>query len=76
MVIVVMGVCSCGKTTVARLLASKLGVGFYDGDDFHPCCNVEKMRSAIPLDDEDRFGWLNKLSEECKRWEWTGGARH
>ena len=74
MVIVVMGVCSCGKTTVGRLLASKLGVGFYDGDDFHPYSNVEKMKSGAALNDEDRFSWLRQLAEKSKRWQAAGGA--
>ncbi|MCD6297809.1 MAG: gluconokinase, partial [Deltaproteobacteria bacterium] len=74
MIIVVMGVCSCGKTTVAKLLASKLGVGFYDGDDFHPGSNVEKMRSGAALNDGDRFGWLKQLAGQCRQWEQAGGA--
>ena len=33
MVVVVMGVTGCGKSTIGRLLARRLGVPFYDGDD-------------------------------------------
>ena len=34
---------------------------FYDGDDFHPQGNVEKMRAGIPLEDADRYSWLQRL---------------
>ena len=61
MIIILMGVSGCGKTTVGRLLAEELGWPFYDGDDFHPPANVEKMRAGIPLDDNDRDGWLTSL---------------
>jgi len=60
--IVVMGVSGCGKTTIGRALANDLGWPFYDGDDYHPSENVEKMRGGIPLNDEDRAGWLETLA--------------
>ena len=68
MVIVLMGVAASGKTTVGRMLAEELGWTFYDADDFHPRSNVEKMSSGVPLDDEDRGPWLERLRElivEC-----------
>lgn len=61
MVIVLMGVTGCGKTTVGKILANELGWHFYDADDFHPEENVEKMRQGIPLDDNDRMPWLQAL---------------
>jgi gluconokinase len=61
MVIVVMGVAASGKTTVGRLLAEDLGWTFYDADDFHPHSNVEKMKRGVPLTDEDRGPWLERL---------------
>lgn len=61
MVVVLMGVAGSGKTTVGRLLAQELGWPFYDADDFHPVENREKMRSGIPLSDEDRAPWLRAL---------------
>ena len=54
MVILVMGPAGAGKTTVGRALAEALGWSFFDGDDFHPPANVEKMHSGVPLTDEDR----------------------
>mgnify|MGYP001064635639 FL=1 len=60
-VIVVMGVAGAGKTTVGELLAEDLGWSFYDGDDYHPRANVEKMSRGISLNDEDRALWLDRL---------------
>lgn len=57
-VVVVMGVSGCGKTTVGQLLAERLGVDFAEGDAFHPPANVAKMASGQPLDDDDRYPWL------------------
>ena len=63
MVIVLMGVSGSGKTTVGRGLADELGWKFYDGDDFHPRANVEKMARGEPLDDDDRAPWLESLRD-------------
>ncbi len=61
MVIVLMGVAGVGKTTIGRRLSARLGWSFYEGDDFHPSENVEKMQQGIPLTDEDREPWLRAL---------------
>ncbi len=63
MLLLLMGVTASGKTTVGRLLADKLGWPFYDGDDFHPPANVEKMSHGIPLTDDDRAPWLARLHQ-------------
>jgi len=62
-VIGVMGVSGSGKTTLARGLAQRLGWPFLEGDEFHPAANVEKMARGIPLDDDDRWPWLERLGE-------------
>jgi gluconokinase len=62
MIVIVMGVSGCGKTTVGRLLSEQLGWPFYDGDDYHSPANIEKMSHGIPLTDEDRRGWLATLT--------------
>lgn len=59
---IVMGVSGCGKSTVGRLLAEKFEIPFFDGDDYHPKENVEKMSNGLPLNDEDRKGWLIRLN--------------
>jgi gluconokinase len=61
-VLVLMGVSGCGKSTVAGLLAGRLGWDFEEGDDLHPAANVDKMASGEPLDDEDRWPWLAKVA--------------
>ncbi len=66
-VIVVMGVSGCGKSTVARLLAERLGLAFAEGDAFHPERNVEKMKSGLALDDADRQGWLQALADHLRQ---------
>lgn len=68
MVIVLMGVTGSGKTTIGRLLSRELGWKYYDADDFHSPANIEKMRNAIPLTDDDRRPWLETLRDlirEC-----------
>ncbi len=56
-----MGVCGCGKSTIGQLLAEKLELPFYDGDDLHPASNIEKMKHGTPLNDQDRQPWLNSV---------------
>jgi carbohydrate kinase (thermoresistant glucokinase family) len=60
--IVVMGVSGCGKSSVGIALAEALGARFIDGDDLHPEANKAKMSAGIPLDDSDRWPWLELVS--------------
>ena len=62
MIVVLMGVSGSGKTTVGRLLSERLGWPLQDADDFHPPANIEKMRAGIPLTDDDRWPWLDRLN--------------
>jgi carbohydrate kinase (thermoresistant glucokinase family) len=62
-VLVLMGVSGCGKSTVAALLAGRLGWPFEEGDSLHPQANVDKMAAGHPLDDEDRWPWLEKVAD-------------
>ena len=71
---VIFGVSGCGKSTIGKLLADRLGVSFYDADDFHPQENIDKMSRGIALDDEDRKGWLDILSLNMEQWQKNGGG--
>ena len=61
-VLVVMGVSGTGKSTVAGLLAGWLGWDLEEGDDLHPAANVAKMHAGQPLDDDDRWPWLDRIA--------------
>jgi gluconokinase len=61
--VVVMGVSGTGKTTVAEQLVKQLGWPFAEGDTFHPAASVAKMHAGIPLDDDDRWPWLQALAD-------------
>ena len=65
MIVIIMGVSGCGKSTIGKKLAQKLGCSFLEGDDFHPTENITKMKKGIPLTDKDRLPWLKKISEKC-----------
>ncbi|QFR92802.1 gluconokinase [Streptomyces tsukubensis] len=60
-VVVVMGVAGTGKTTIGPLIAERLGVPYAEGDDFHPPANIAKMSAGTPLDDDDRWPWLDAI---------------
>ena len=63
---VVMGVASCGKTSVGEALAARLGASFTEGDRLHPKVNVEKMSAGVALTDEDRWPWLTQVGESLQ----------
>jgi gluconokinase len=67
MVVIIFGVSGAGKSVIGHLLAQEQGWRFYDADDFHPPANIDKMRQAIPLTDEDRQPWLTSLRELIQR---------
>lgn len=62
-IIVVMGVSGSGKSSVGRALAAALACPFLEGDAVHPPANVEKMRQGTPLEDADRWPWLDRIAE-------------
>lgn len=71
-IIVVMGVSGSGKTTVGKMLATKLGWQFFDGDEYHPLENIQKMSSGIPLTSADRMPWLDELRELIEELDCNG----
>ncbi|KAI3648722.1 hypothetical protein MP228_006576 [Amoeboaphelidium protococcarum] len=77
-----MGVSGTGKSTLAQLAVDKLGTDselvMIEGDDFHSEANVQKMRTGIPLEDDDRWPWLksigSKILENCEKVENLDGV--
>ena len=62
-VLVVMGVSGCGKSTVAGIVAGRLGWDLEEGDDLHPKANVAKMTAGTSLIDDDRWPWLERVAD-------------
>jgi gluconokinase len=73
-IIYIMGVSGSGKTTVGKKLAEKIGLPFFDADDFHSPANKQKMTAGIPLTDEDRQAWLNKMNQAAREQAKLSGA--
>lgn len=61
-ILVVMGVSGSGKTTIATLLAHRLGWPFEEGDSLHAQSSIDKMTAGNPLTDDDRAPWLEKVA--------------
>lgn len=65
--VVIMGVSGCGKSTLGQRLARLPGARYLEGDELHPRENIEKMSSGVPLEDEDRWPWFDRIIEAVKR---------
>ncbi|PTT63348.1 gluconokinase [Arthrobacter sp. HMWF013] len=61
--LVVMGVAGSGKSTIAAALSQQLGWACAEADEFHPEANISKMTQGIPLQDEDRWPWLQLIQD-------------
>lgn len=68
-----MGVSGCGKSTLGALLARELDCPFLEGDEFHDAQAVAKMRAGLPLDDNDRWPWLDRLGAAAAEALRSGG---
>ena len=73
--LVLMGVCGSGKSSVGQALARRLGWEFVEGDELHPDANVAKMASGQPLNDADRQGWLLALASCMRQAAQSGHSR-
>lgn len=62
-VLVVMGVSGSGKSTVGGMIAGAMGWDLQEGDDLHPQANIDKMATGHPLNDDDRWPWLDKIAQ-------------
>ena len=72
MIVILMGVSGVGKTTIGQILSGKLGWPLFDADEFHSAANIEKMRNGIPLEDADRWPWLDRMNAMLKDREGRG----
>jgi gluconokinase len=72
MIVVMMGVCGTGKTSVGKIVASRMGWTFIEGDDLHPVANREKMASGTPLTDADRWPWLDRITDRMRALDQAG----
>jgi gluconokinase len=61
--LVVMGVAGSGKSTIAAALSKHLGWACAEADEFHPQANIAKMSQGTPLQDEDRWPWLQEIQD-------------
>ena len=61
--VLIMGVSGCGKSTVGEKVAQRIGAVYLEGDELHPPGNIEKMSSGVPLQDEDRWPWFDRIIE-------------
>lgn len=67
MIVLVMGVSGCGKSTIGAALAAALGADFLEADTFHSPANIAKMKSGTPLNDADRWPWLDAIGAALDR---------
>jgi gluconokinase len=68
MILLLMGVSGCGKSSVAEELAALTGWTFVEGDEFHSAENRAKMSAGIALTDADRAPWLDALHKILANW--------
>ncbi|CCG83538.1 Thermoresistant gluconokinase [Taphrina deformans PYCC 5710] len=64
-IFVISGPSGCGKTTISQKISDIEQFKVIEGDELHPPANIEKMSNGQPLDDEDRWGWLNDVKDKA-----------
>ncbi|MBB1076238.1 gluconokinase [Rhodoferax sp. 4810] len=64
---VIMGVAGCGKSSLGSAVAQALQLPLVEGDDFHSPESRQKMSQGVPLTDDDRAGWLDRLAEQLRQ---------
>jgi len=74
MIVFIIGVSGCGKSTIAKMLSEATGIPYFDADDFHSKANVDKMSRGQALTDADRASWLETLSDHVQKWDKENGA--
>ena len=67
MVIIIMGVCGSGKSTIGEKLSEIMNFRFMEGDSFHSETNIKKMSMGEPLTEKEREPWLKSIRKEIDR---------
>jgi gluconokinase len=62
MIVILAGVAGSGKSTVGRILATRMGWTYEDSDLLHSALQIAKMASGQPLTDADRWPWLRTVA--------------
>ena len=65
--LVIMGVAGCGKSSLGGAVAQAWQLPLVEGDDFHSLESRQKMHQGVALNDDDRAGWLDRLSEQLRQ---------
>lgn len=71
-VIVLAGTAGTGKSSIGDHILKHYknkypNIQFIEGDDLHPEANVKKMSEGHPLNDDDRWGWLQTIAHESAK---------
>lgn len=67
--VVVMGVSGSGKTTLAQEIANHFDIIFLDADSFHSEDAIKQMSQGIPLSDDQRTPWIERLCKQLSHFE-------
>jgi len=67
---VVMGVSGCGKTTLGKAIANHFDFPFLDADSFHTKDAIKQMSEGIPLTDEQRAPWIERICKKLSHFEY------
>ena len=67
--VVVMGVSGCGKTTLAQAIANHLDLTLLDADSFHSEDATKQMSAGNPLTDEQRAPWIDRICKQLHQLE-------
>lgn len=62
-ILVIAGPSGCGKTSIAQALSEMERFAYIEGDELHPPENIQKMSQGHPLQDDDRWPWLDRVRE-------------